>query len=88
MHLFSFFVVVLQMFSMSHRDKTNDWPMLSRPTDVLNDYFVCYQDLSEYAGFWNIEQEIHSEPALKSITKPKFELQPHIVLQQQKILES
>ena len=62
--------------------------MMSCPKDGSSDVFVCYQDLSKYAGFWNIEQEIHSEPAIKSITKPKFELQPHIVLQQQKILES
>ena len=33
-----------------HRGKTDDWPMMSRPPYVLNDSFVCYQDLSEYVG--------------------------------------
>ena len=39
--------------------------MMSRPTDVLNDSFVCYQDLSEYVGFENIKEGVHGEPALK-----------------------
>ena len=39
--------------------------MISRPTDFLNDSFVCYQDLSEYVGLENIEQGFHGEPALK-----------------------
>ena len=47
-----------------HRGKTDDWPMMSRPTDVFNDYFVCYQDLSEYVGLANIERGFHGEPAL------------------------
>ena len=39
--------------------------MMSRPKDVLNGSFVCYQDLSEYVGLENIEQGFHDEPALK-----------------------
>ena len=39
--------------------------MTSRQTDVLNDSFVCYQDLSEYVGPKNIEQRFPGEPALK-----------------------
>ena len=39
--------------------------MMSRPSDVLNDSFVCYQDLSEYVGLENIERGFHGEPALK-----------------------
>ena len=39
--------------------------MMSRPTDVSNDSFVCYQDLSEYVGLENIERGFHGEPALK-----------------------
>ena len=38
---------------------------MSRPTDVLNDYFVSHQDLSEYVGLANIEQGFPGEPALK-----------------------
>ena len=49
-----------------HRGKTDDWPMMSRPKDVLNDSFVCYQDLSEYVCLLNIEQGFHGEPALKN----------------------
>ena len=45
--------------------KNYDWPMMSRPTDFLNDFFVCYQDLSVYVGLANIEQGFHGEPALK-----------------------
>ena len=48
-----------------HRGKNDDWPVMSRPTDVLNDSFVCYQDLSEYVGLENIWQGFHGEPALK-----------------------
>ena len=48
-----------------HRGKTDDWPMMSRPTDVSNDSFVCYQDLSEYVGLENIKQGFDGEPALK-----------------------
>ena len=48
-----------------HCGKTDDWPMMSRPTDILNDSFVCYQDLSKYVGLENIEQGFHGEPALK-----------------------
>ena len=33
-----------------HRRETDDWPITSRPKDVLNDSFVCYQDLWEYAS--------------------------------------
>ena len=42
--------------------------MMSCPTDVLNDSFVCLtdQDLSEYVGLENIEQGFHGEPALKN----------------------
>ena len=39
--------------------------MMSRSTYVLNDYFVCYQDHSEYVGLENIERGFHAEPALK-----------------------
>ena len=39
--------------------------MMSRPTDVLNDSFACYQDLSEYVGPGNIERGFHGEPAFK-----------------------
>ena len=49
----------------SHRGKIDDWPMVSPPKDVLNDSFVCYQDLSEYVGLENIERGFHGEPALK-----------------------
>ena len=58
--------------STAHSGKTDDWLLMSRPTDILNDFFVCYQDLSEYVGFENIEQGFCGEPALKSITKPQF----------------
>ena len=49
----------------AHRGKTDDWPMMSRPKDVLNDSFVCYKDLSGYVGLSNIKQEFHSEPTFK-----------------------
>ena len=39
--------------------------MMSRPTDVSNDSFVCYQDLSEYVGLESFLLEFHGEPALK-----------------------
>ena len=39
--------------------------MMSRPTDVWNEFIVCYQDLSEYVGLVNIEQGFHGEPALE-----------------------
>ena len=48
-----------------HRGKNDYWNMMSRPTDVLNDSFVCYQDLSEYVGLENIWRGFHCEPALK-----------------------
>ena len=51
--------------SLHHRGENDDWPMMSRPKDFLNDSFVCYQDLSEYAGLENIERGFHGEPALK-----------------------
>ena len=57
--------------------------MMSGPKDVLNDYFVCYLELSEYVGLLNIAKKVSwLTSTLKSITKPKFELQPHIALQQ------
>ena len=46
--------------------------MMSRPTDVLNDSFVCYQDLSEYVGLENIKRGFHGEPALKKHYKIKI----------------
>ena len=46
--------------------------MTSRPTDVLNDSFVCYQDFSEYAGLKNIEQGLYGKLALKKYYKTKF----------------
>ena len=52
--------------------------MMSRPTDVLNEPFVCYQDLSEYVGRENIERGFQGEPALKKITKPKFQIIPQL----------
>ena len=48
-----------------HHGKTEDWPMMSRQTDVLNDSFVSDQDLSEYVGLANIERGFPGEPALK-----------------------
>ena len=39
--------------------------MMSRPTYVLNDSFVFYQDLSEYVGLENIKQGFHGDSALK-----------------------
>ena len=39
--------------------------MMSCPTDVSNDLFVFYQDLSDYAGPENIKRGFHGEPALK-----------------------
>ena len=57
---------------MDHCGKNDDGPMMSRQTDVLNDCFVCYQDLSEYVGLENIEQGFHGEPSLKNITKYQF----------------
>ena len=39
--------------------------MMSRPADVLNDSFVCYQDLSEYVGLENIKEGFHGEPAFQ-----------------------
>ena len=47
------------------RGKTDDWPLMSRPADVSNEYIVCYQDLPEYVGLENIEQGFHGQPALK-----------------------
>ena len=61
-----------------HHGKTDDLPMMSRPTDVLNEPFVCYQDLSEYVGRENIERGFPGEPALKRITKPKFQILPQL----------
>ena len=48
-----------------HRGKIDDWHMMSRPTYVSNDSFVCYRDLSEYVGLEDIEREFHDEPAQK-----------------------
>ena len=45
--------------------KMADQPMLSRTKDVLNDFFISHQDLSEYVGLSNIERGFHGEPALK-----------------------
>ena len=39
--------------------------MMARPTDVLNDSLVCYQDLSEYVGLENLERGFHGEQELK-----------------------
>ena len=50
---------------LKHHGKTEDWPMMSRPTNVLNDSFVSHQDLSEYVGLANIKRGFHGEPALK-----------------------
>ena len=50
---------------LQHLGETDDGPMMSRPTDVLDNSFVCYQDLSEYVGLENIEQGFHCEPAVK-----------------------
>ena len=33
--------------------------------NVLNDSYVCFQDLSEHVGLQNIEWGLHGEPALK-----------------------
>ena len=52
-------------FNLSHPGKNNNWPLMSRQTAVLNDSFVCYQDLSDYDGLENIKQEFHGDPALK-----------------------
>ena len=43
--------------------------MMSRPTDVLNDSFVGYQDLSEYVGLENLKQGFHGDEALKKYYK-------------------
>ena len=43
--------------------------MMSRPTYVLNDLFVSYQDLSEYYGLLNIEQGFYGEPSLNKCGK-------------------
>ena len=50
-----------------HCGKNDNWPMMSHPTDVYNDSFNCYQDLSEYVGLQNIWQGVHYS---KSITQP------------------
>ena len=49
----------------THLGKNDNWPLMSRQTDVSNDSFVCYQNLSEYDGLKNIEQKFHGKPALK-----------------------
>ena len=38
---------------------------MARPKYVLNDSFVCYQDLSEYVGPRHIELGFHGEQAVK-----------------------
>ena len=48
-----------------YRGTTDDWLMMSRTKDVLNDSFVCYQNLSEYIGILNIKQGFHGKPSLK-----------------------
>ena len=48
-----------------HRGKTDDWPIPSRPKDVLNVSSICYPDLLEYVDLENIKRGFHSEPALK-----------------------
>ena len=53
------------MTKYCQRGKTDDWPMMSRPTYVLNDSFVSHPDLSEYVGLANIEQGFNGEPTLK-----------------------
>ena len=53
---------------MSQGGLQSQWRALQ---DILNDSFICWQDVSEYVGFRNIERGFHGEPALKKcdITK-------------------
>ena len=44
------FFITEKWQSVSHLGETDDWPRMSRTKDVLNDFFVCYQDFSEYVG--------------------------------------
>ena len=44
--------------------------MMSRSTDVSNDSFVCYQDLSEYAVLEISKEGFMVIQHLKSLTKP------------------
>ena len=39
--------------------------------DVSNEYFVCYEDLSDYVGLSNSEERFHGDQTLKMHTKPK-----------------
>ena len=50
----------------AHCDKTDDWPLMSRP-NASNDSFVCYQDLLGYVGLENT-----CEPPLKKHYKIKI----------------
>ena len=73
---------------LPHRGKTDYWPRTPCPKDLLNDSVVFYPELLEYIGLSNVEQGFHDEPGLKSLTKLKFELQPHLALQQDLLSES
>ena len=42
-----------------HHGKSDNWPMMSLPTNVLNDSFLCYQDLPEHVGLENIGRGFH-----------------------------
>ena len=48
-----------------HRGKTDVKPIMSRTKNVLNGFFVCYQEHSEYLGVLNMWRGFHGEPAHK-----------------------
>ena len=94
-------ILVFDVFTESaprHSVKTDDWPMMSQPKDVLNVSYVFYQHLSEYVGLWNIKEGLYCEPALKKhylallrISKHYlsiFHLQFHSALQQDILSEN
>ena len=62
---FHFLQIGLDPTISPHRGKTDNWHMRSRPTNISNDSFVCYQPLSEYVGLEHIKRGFHGEPALK-----------------------
>ena len=62
---------------MVTRGKTHDRPMMARPKDALNDFFICDQTLLQYVGLFNIEQGFLGEQAPYKFEKnPKFTFNP------------
>ena len=44
--------------------------MMSPPTGVFNDFFIYFQDLSEYVGVSNIGQGFYGVPVLNKCDDP------------------